>query len=168
MDGERFDRFVRTWLRPASRRHALRAAAGGALGGLAAVAGAEVGRAACRNPGNDCRRDEQCCSGICRRRQCRRAPGKCTVEKNVCRTGGDDASFCDAAGAFTCACYQKVNGAAFCATSFGGDVCFNCDSDEDCRQEFGSNFACVRWSEGACTCDRGIATACLAACPNPA
>lgn len=63
MDGTRFDHLARRLAAGVSRRDMLKGAIGAAL--AAAVSGRVVDAAACRPPKAVCRKDGECCSGIC-------------------------------------------------------------------------------------------------------
>ena len=89
MDGRRFDEWTRAVTIAASRRAALRAAAGGAVAGalglLRATKVAAANRTTCRGTGEVCRRDAQCCSERCRRGRCDcRDRGDCSVDRACC------------------------------------------------------------------------------------
>ena len=88
MDPTDFDALTRRLAGPASRRAAVRAAAGGALasalallpfGAARAQTAAGDDDASCRGIGDRCRRDTQCCSLRCANRNC-----KCANKGAVC------------------------------------------------------------------------------------
>ena len=134
MDGERFDAWTRALAGSGSRRGALRRLAGGVLGlalvGRGARGGSaqEVGIAACTpvgvrcgpntprachtccTDGQDCRRHDQCCTGVCERGVCG-AGFVCDPrsEPENCRRGVENSC---AGGA--CACVEDVDGGNAC------------------------------------------------------
>ena len=98
MDGHRFDRLSRILARPATRRGAV----AGALALIVAgptVAPAASRTAICRNLGNACTRNSQCCSGACNTTSAsRRTRNRCAV---ACLALDDIG--CKAPGASCCA-----------------------------------------------------------------
>ena len=84
MDATRFDELARKLAAGATRRGALRAAAGGAIAAaLAAMrpAAAEAGAPTCRAYGDVCDRDRECCSQRCSGRcECRRRGANCVFD----------------------------------------------------------------------------------------
>jgi hypothetical protein len=139
MDAEHFDLLARALHRRRSRRLALRLLASSALGAQAASLGLTEGTAThfeCRHVGEGCRRDRQCCSGRCRKKQCKgHDAGICQLEQDVCRQGFD--TLCGG----TCACRGTTGNAAFCGD--GGGQCRNCVRDKECEADFGRGAACV-------------------------
>ena len=106
MDETRLDWLARR-LAAAPRRSVLRALAGVALASLVGVPGDGLAAKGCLTEGKDCRRDKECCSGLCTgkagRKACRRAPSQsiCTVRNDLCVTG--EAQDCGL-GPLQCAC----------------------------------------------------------------
>ena len=101
MDSKRFDRLVRGFGQARSRRQALGALAGVALGarlGLGAGEGAGATHAGCRHDGKDCARAGQCCSGRCAANgtcqpctgaaQCPEPPAGEPCQRRVCTAAG--------------------------------------------------------------------------------
>lgn len=82
MDRCQFDGLSRRVSAASTRRGALAAAAGAALGALL-PAGARASQTVkgCRIPGQGCERDGQCCSGKCTNKQC-----KCLERGKSCLT----------------------------------------------------------------------------------
>src|SRR4051794_14327326 len=63
LDSERFDRLVRSFGQPRSRRQTLRGLAGAAAAGALAVGGRDASADGCKGTGKTCKKDSQCCSG---------------------------------------------------------------------------------------------------------
>ena len=174
MDAARFDRLVSALAAARSRR-----VLGRLLLGLALGAGTAAGRSAapaaahdagCRSIGERCRKDGDCCSETCRKRQGRRR-GKCaglgalaadcppadsTCVDNttlpLCHVEGD---------AQTRNCYPTLAGEVICAFSIScntndGDPA-TCGSDQDCVDEYGANSRCVFCASPACVGGRACA-----------
>ncbi len=158
MDERRFGAPVLRWISGVSRRALLRGWAGGALAGLTNQATA----AGCLQEGEDCRRGRQCCSGLCKRRRCRRAPdqGICTIRKNTCRDG--NGTLCGMSGPAGCFCHVTTRGTSFCGAGLACRAGGACTRDSDCDAVFGPGSACVR----GCCGDTG-GGGCVARCPNP-
>lgn len=176
MDQERFDALARAAADPASRRKVLRLLAGGAmamaLARLSGKAGAQVaatGRGRCRDEKEACQGDNQCCSGRCRKRRCRRSPnqGRCTIERDVCRDGDER---CGRNGAALCHCRVTTAGASFCGG--GGVSCTGaggtpiCDRDQHCGSVTGKGSRCVRLTAGNCQSSCAGGRGCQAPCPS--
>jgi hypothetical protein len=143
MDAAAFDRLAQTLVRAASRR--------AALGVLLTTAGATFGLAGidrasaqgCTVNGEGCHLGEDCCSGLCKRRNngtkvCMRADnqGECTVEENAC-TGG---SISCGTGSFgTCLCCVTAAGRSFCggAGRIDSSLC-DCTSNKECERRIGT------------------------------
>jgi hypothetical protein len=143
MESERFDTLTRNLAATGSRRLALRGLVGGLLGGVTGRLAAKEAAAthqSCtlRHAGTRCRRGNQCCSGICRKRRCR------------CPQGG----FCAGPGGSFAACGPKLRDECFCVISTAGPtrcalfldfVCpasKECDTDRQCDAgEFCANTA---------------------------
>ena len=94
MDSKRFDEITKELTTSTDRRTVLKRLAGGALGGLLALRGAEEAAAACKANNKECTRDGQCCSLNCRRGECRcaRLQERCKSAKGCCQ--GGDATVC--------------------------------------------------------------------------
>ena len=164
MDDGRLDTAAKTLARLGTRRAALRLVAVGAFGTVLARLGLQEAAAACRKNGKECARGGQCCSGLCKRRTCRPAPGQdiCTIERDVCR--GTDPVGCGG-GQQPCHCYVTARGASFCGANFD-QVCSSCDRDEDCEFVTGPGSACIRLTD-SCGCngdDRGFTRKCVSRC----
>ena len=162
MDERRLDAAARALARVGSRRAALRLAAGGGLAAVLTRLGRREATAACRKNGKQCSRGGQCCSGVCKRRTCRSAPGQgtCTTASDVCA----GTNFGCKEGQ-PCSCYVTARGASFCGTRFD-TVCSSCDRDEDCEFVTGPGSACIRLT-AACGCagdDRGFTRKCVPRC----
>jgi hypothetical protein len=133
MDAERFDALTRTVTATASRRRALRGLVGGVLGGVAGSLGLRETAAvhqtcALRHARARCRRGNQCCSGICRRRRCRCPQG------GYCAGGGGSVSACGPEIRDDCFCVVSTAGPTRCAL-FLDFVCpasKACDTDGQC------------------------------------
>lgn len=162
MNGPRFDAMTRSLTDGlVSRRRALRPLAGGALAAaLARLGVAEAAARRCLNEGKECKRDKQCCSGLCKRRTCRPAPGQanCTIKENFCRED-PEIFICNDNPA--CRCYVTTRGTSFCGVN-GDGQCAPCATNADCDAVAGAGSACVRGS-GCCGGD----TACFPPCPDP-
>lgn len=159
MDAGRFDRLAQTWV-VHSRRRALLAALAAALGGPLALLNQRQVTAGCREPGRDCRRGHQCCSGRCRgqrgEKKCRRVSSQdiCSIRAAYCATAhsptlcGED-----------CGCWQRANGTAFC----GSLIVVTCAEDGKCANcPIGS--VCVN---GRLCCPVGGHAICVQPCPHP-
>jgi hypothetical protein len=172
---DRFDSLTRNLVTSrADRRRIVTGLFGAAFAAIAPRRGDRVGaqEAAakrCLNEGKECKRDTQCCSGLCKNGECRGAPGqgRCTIDRDVCKTGEQNAFACGRDGDQKCACVRRLDGSAFCAGNEDG-ACFDCDADADCAREFGAGFVCVR-AAGKCACpqEEGTRTGCVRRCPNP-
>ncbi len=162
MDADRFDALTRALTGAEfSRRRLLMGVAGSTLAAVAValgVAEADAIHYGCRHVGKPCRRNDQCCSSLCRgpqgRKTCRtHNVGTCTVAKDFCRTGtfgcGEDACFC----------FRTTGGANFCST--GGGSCMACTRDAQCEIALATRgAACVDNSHGNCTsCSEGTGCA---------
>ena len=133
MDPRDFDRLARTLDEGQSRRRALRALAGGALGLAAASLGFDkTSAAAKRSVGNACRLNGDCASGLCQRQGPSRAICACsaTSEGATCPGGVCHEQACCApdAKATTCGtlcgpqtnnCGQSVECGACCIPNGG-------------------------------------------------
>jgi len=106
---------------------------------------AQANNDSCRKTRASCRRDEQCCSGSCKRnrkngeQRCRRTVGArgCTIEDGCNQVPCPD----DPNGK----CTVTVGGKPFC---FKDSACFACDSDQDCVDEYGvPGLRCVECPE---------------------
>jgi len=87
MGGERFDAVTRSLAKTQSRRQALKLIGGGLAGAVFAVLG--VGEATadpggCKRNGKKCKKNDQCCSGICQNGQCV-APSTCLQRGATCQ-----------------------------------------------------------------------------------
>jgi hypothetical protein len=169
MDAPQFDRLVRQIAGAASRRQALRLLAGGALGLLAglpsgAVATAQVEAASsCLKQGKDCKRGNQCCSGLCHRKQCRRAPGQgiCTIRNDACRENDAD-KVCGGAGFNLCGCFVTAAGRSFCGSGQVDDA-QACANDGECVTRLGDGARCVRGGPSDCP----ATPVCRRSCTDP-
>jgi hypothetical protein len=168
MESERFDRIAMLVggrdATPISRR--LLAVA--ALAGIGLARGHEVDAAGCLATRKACRRNSQCCSGLCHRRTCRRVPGQgiCTIRQDSCGVPGYACA--SSPNQAACECFVRLNGTAFCGASTGNCPNPSCQSDADCANETGNPGAvCIRSTGGNC-CPTTITTTCKLPCPDPA
>lgn len=155
MDPQRFDRLLQTLVTERSRRGALRAAAL-ALGGVAISPRAEAQPVVCdvcekkkkgkckpRPVGTKCGDGGSCCE-----------PGLCCDKESVCEgtTCGacPETTACDlhpVCGYFSnkskdfCLCINSDGGEPACSSLFG--VCFDCQNDDDCEEQFGEPGVCL-------------------------
>ncbi len=168
MDGRQFDTLTRRLAGGVSRRRAVRALTGVALGLVVVVPEGGVAAAACLREGEACKRGRQCCSGKCAKgakgRTCRRVPsqGICTNRMRSCSDTAEGPEC--GAGSLVCTCNTTLAGRAFCGSSLGTDAgTTECRSDLECAQRFGNGAACVRGAGvGPCTIDF-----CQLPCPDP-
>jgi hypothetical protein len=130
MDGHRFDEWARTLAASGSRRRLLGGFAAAALG----LAGVRTGQAACRAPGNICRENANCCSGLCGpkdrtgRRRCHcRTEADCPAPSNQCRAATCDDGICgeEILDETTCA---LPGGSGFCRGGTCQDLSGGCTS----------------------------------------
>jgi hypothetical protein len=151
VDGMSFDDWTRTLAAPAKRRYLWHIVPAGALTflatrpGPARVAAQEATAKDCLKPGKDCKRSNQCCSGLCRRRKCRRAPGQgsCTREQNQCVDGTNGTDCGIASDGNICLCLVTRRGRSFCANTLQSQ-CFPCTNDRECVSVTGPGSACFR------------------------
>lgn len=154
MDGERFDRMTKNLaVGTFGRRRVLRGLAGAGLGLLLARIGVSAAaeetieadnQFGCVRVGRRCRKNRQCCSGICKGRKgketCRpHNVGTCKRSQNVC---GPVMQVARCNNSDDCGCFVTTGGASFC----GGDrgECMVCRDDRDCQARgFGQGAACV-------------------------
>ena len=98
MDSHRFDALTRRLGGAASRRGVIKSAAVGGVAAMLAVVGLGGAEAAptCREPGNICRKDSQCCSNRCRngRCLCRKAGASCSANAGCCSGTCDNNGTC--------------------------------------------------------------------------
>jgi hypothetical protein len=97
----------------------------------------------CVNVGNVCKKDAQCCSGICKGRKGNKKckahdTGGCQPSDDICLTGleGDCTTGTDEAGA----CVKTTGKAGYC---FSRGDCFPCRKDADCVPLCGPQAACI-------------------------
>jgi hypothetical protein len=87
MDDQRFDELSKKLATSVSRRQAIRIMGTTAVGGLGALFGARGAfahhNANCRNPGDNCRSNAECCSGICTEFHCA-CPSGTVVCQDAC------------------------------------------------------------------------------------
>lgn len=143
MDNCRFDNLTRVIATQADRRTAVKRFAGG-IAALAALARVELGFAqdgevgiesSCTFNGDRCRRDSQCCSLRCKKREC-----KCAATGDRCRAdAGCCKGFCG--GDSKCRCIPNNSNKA-------------CSGDGDCcsRNCVNSVCKCIKRAE-ACRTD---------------
>ena len=146
MDGRRFDEWTRLLTLCSSRRATTGALAGGALASALGLLGAsraaahKVGIAAtCKNKGDDCDDDDECCSDNCRNGNC-----KCAGDGDFCDQDRDCCSNdCDNGN-----CRDDDGGGGDCRNK--GD---DCDDDNDCCSNDCRNGNCACAGDGR-RCDR--------------
>ena len=160
MDGGRFDELVSALgAGAASRRLVSGLLTAGVLEGVLArwgLAGVEAQEPpSCRRRSEGCRRDRQCCSGVCKRGACRRAPGQGTCQgENSC----GPVVKCN--GNLDCECYVTTRGTSFCGDNLGRG-CTACAANEDCiTAGFPAGSVCVHCPGCAVTGDRLCAAPC--------
>jgi hypothetical protein len=171
MDGNRFDNLVKTMsVDPPSRRRVVAGLIGAALVGVAGPRSIELAAAqeatarGCLNEGRSCTRGKQCCSGLCKGRKCRRAPGQGTCNgENTCRVGVLTRCSLDP----NCFCLITTRGASFCG-DFAAATCSPCAGNSDCAAITGPGSACIRFdgrNDPDCDCRKqGSNTACMPPC----
>jgi hypothetical protein len=152
MHNYNFDAWTRLLVSRQPRRRVWRGLAGGALAALLPHFGKPLPAAAretaakrCLKEGKSCKRGTQCCSGVCRKKKCRRATGQglCTIRQDLCRTSqpGPGCGVDDGGG--PCFCHVTAAGASFCASAFETE-CFPCAANGDCADVTGPDSACIR------------------------
>jgi hypothetical protein len=162
-----------------SRRQVLKVLGGTLAGGLLAVLGVGSGVAAadeCKRNGKACKKDSQCCSGICSSgtcAACRPNSGSCTANTQCCSgncANGTCAAACVAnAGACTAGtqCCSGCCKGGTCAASGIPPEAITCSgSPEDCPEGCG----CERDPSGALVCERegsGTNIPCTTSCDCP-
>jgi hypothetical protein len=132
-------------------------------------------RYGCLDVGDPCKRDGQCCSGICKgkpgKKRCRahdtgtcpqRRPGLCDPHQPTVTPCNNE----------TCVCLRTTADSNFCANANSVN-CADCKKDADCLAEgFPKGTACVPMTGGECTnfCDE-TGMACMLPCgtelPDP-
>src|SRR5688500_2504247 len=113
-----------------SRRRALRLMGAALVGGTLASLG--IGEAAadppgCKRKGKNCKRDTQCCSGVCSNGTCATCPADRVLINDTCVkicAGSEDC----AGGRCLCAVSHTNIAVSYCAAFGGGSSCAN-DSD---------------------------------------
>ena len=167
MESHRFDDLVRMLANGSPRRRFL-----GWLTGVAFVAAIDrfAGAAAsaqetaakrCLKSGEACKRGKQCCSGLCKQKKCRQAPGQgnCTIRRNFC--ADPEVFICNDSP--PCRCFVTTQGLSACAVA-GDGQCVECESNEDCDAVTGAGSVCVQGDGGDDDCCGG-GTACFPSCP---
>lgn len=138
MHKDRFDAWTTGFA--SSRRGALRLVAGGALGAVLAQLGLGAVAAACKQDGALCdkNKDQQCCSGSCRKSgggkfRCRKVKGAfgCTNQKATDTCEGNPFACPEVDGGL---CFVDQNGRPGCADN-QKSKCFDCASDAECVAE---------------------------------
>lgn len=85
MDADTFDRMARRLSGSSTRRGALKALTGGALGALLILLGNADAAAACLRPGRKCDASRECCDGArCKGGRCRCKPGLSRCATGCC------------------------------------------------------------------------------------
>jgi hypothetical protein len=184
MDPLRFDELSRRMGLRSPRRPLVSALAGGVLG-LTAMRPLQVAARkgkhkhktkkekpnafGCLEVGDDCKRGDQCCSGICEgkngKRRCRaHDTGPCDQKTpGFCESVGPAGTRCK--NQANCFCLRTTAGSHVCGTSLAPSACAECKKDADCvAQGFPPGTTCAVFSEGNCAglCEEG--TACIAPC----
>jgi hypothetical protein len=161
MDGNVFDVWSKALVKgAASRRGALRIAAGAALGAeLSRLSRAEVGAGRGREVGQPCKRDADCSSRRCKRGHCVSGQGTCPVGADVCAGATGNCNGHDG-----CACAQSAAGKTRCVY-VAQPVCGACAVDADCRPGFGRGGVCVAVPAGS-MCNCAGQTYCAFECPS--
>jgi hypothetical protein len=181
MDGQRFDRLVKALGTAPSRRHLLKAMAGAATAGVAALLAPAAGRAGavCRAPGNVCSKQADCCSGCCGpadrtgRRHCLDSatfatdPANCGACGHSCPGTPNGQPIC-VAGACDLECASAADpcGGACCTIDqfCEADACVACKAvGADCASEFECCSGVCDPYVGQCLC-ASAADACGGAC----
>lgn len=131
MDGQRFDTLVRTLATSRSRRSLIRTALATVTAGLGTALGmAEASAGDCKRAGKQCKKNSQCCSGVC------------SPPSNSTSTAGSDSVCCDPEpNAVTCDgqcgdvvnnCGQVIQCQACCTPIPRAEACAgNCEQDVD-------------------------------------
>jgi hypothetical protein len=131
MKADDLDSLARTLSGSPSRRDALRLLAGSVLATVAVGLGftqAGASHTGCRHWKERCSSDDECCSGVCKRKTCR-APnrGGCKLAHNFCAGGKDKR--CQPG----CLCNNTTGNAPHC----GGEAfcpAVECQRDADCGE----------------------------------
>lgn len=162
MDSRRFDRLTEE-MGTASRRAVMRVAIAAIAAAIGVGLGPRGARAVCRNPGSRCDRDNQCCSGECKkkgknkRKRCAPLPANafgCTIDDAACV-----APKTPCPGRPQNSCQVTLRGKPVCDVT-GNQPCQQCQSNTDCSEgDLGVGALCIRCAE----CTGG--TTCI--CPAP-
>lgn len=128
---------------------------------------------ACRPDGMRCKRNAQCCQGVCNPTSGTCDDGQPGGEPIVCDSG---VNFCQSAaqncgGTSSCWCVNTNQGDVFCtngqfncASNFGANI--TCNDDNDCMNDYGGGWACVAMSDCGSNVACSGGTACVQICPD--
>jgi hypothetical protein len=167
MHASAFDRLARTLFHATSRRAALATlfTTAGATLGLAGTQRATAQE--CLDNGERCHTGDECCSGLCKRRNngkkvCMRADnqGICTIERNSC--AGSSLN-CGTGSSGDCFCFVTASGRSFCGDAVIQSEGCGCTSNKQCERLIGKGTKCIQYA-GCANCLS--ATNCMAPCPT--
>jgi hypothetical protein len=175
MDGRRFDALTMA-IGPASRRAALRFAAGAGFAALLTQSRLEETAARCRKPGKKCKskggKKRKCCGGAkCKGHTCRCPQGQigageqCVTGQGTCADGTDacvDGFATPCNGNPSCFCQQSDDSGTRCGMFAG--TCGDCVSDGDCAAH-GPGAFCLKTTPACCNPVLGT-TICGVPCPT--
>jgi hypothetical protein len=174
MDSSQFDALAKAWASP-SRRRLLHWVVATSFSGLGLLQSADTGAThfGCRHFNARCKRNRQCCSGICLRpakgdpKTCQaHDSGVCTTSQDACVQGFNPANECGTTNSGgKCYCVITTGGAPFCT---GGGACFPCkkDTSTGCFGGVEPGTACVV-CPGCANADNPDGTQCALPCDNP-
>jgi hypothetical protein len=166
VDSERFDRLVRSFGQPRSRRQTVRGLAAAIAVGTLALGEREARADECKRNGKPCKKNGQCCSHNCvgaSGKSTAKSDGTCQPYQSTCAGGEDwcrDFTACDE----VCGCFPTLSGGTICG--FRSEF-ISCESDQDCvdHPDFGEDSVCSPASgcffQKACAipCNRASGTA---------
>jgi hypothetical protein len=176
MDASAFDRLTRMLFRATSRR--------AALGALLTTAGATLGLAGtqrataqgeCTVNGEPCHTGDDCCSGLCKRKNngkkiCKQADnqGVCTIDDDACAGSGFACG--TASGGSDCFCFVTTTGRSFCGDFFTIQQTEDCDctSNKECERRIGKGAKCIQAGTDcqAPSCPPSTTSGCMAPCQS--
>jgi hypothetical protein len=158
MDGFRFDALTRRWLAFLTARQFLFTVP---LGTLALGLGTGTGRAGpgCKNVGKKCRKQKDCCSGVCKgkkgKKKCKAHDSSgCVAGQGLINCPGNPTDDCVSSKGFNGNCWTTTGNSGYCG-SVG--ACVACTRDADCRVFCGPDAACVHCAQ----CSNPERTACM-------
>lgn len=150
MSDSDFDELTKKLSSPISRRSAFKAVLATAVGGALSFSGMTRAFAACKQEGDRCEHDFQCCAGL----TCPPGPGPgqsrryCTAAAASCDCGTGGTCFTGFANCMNdpnCFCYQTAEGGSGCGPSVlcaGAQTCTtsaDCPSGSFCATNTGCN-----------------------------